>query len=348
MVRPRIRFILIPNQPLSLTLNTNAAVKKMILFYERILRFLWHTTQINMIWRKIIYREIRRLGKAPDHSFVKDFFGLKYQGNLNNSIEASIYFYGAFEKPLLFFLRDALKAITDDRTVFMDIGANVGQHSLYASKFASKVVAFEPYSEVNAQFKSQVALNKISNIEIFEYGLSDVEETLRYFAPTGHNKGIGSFDESSQFKGNREYGKLQLLKGDDVVRDNNWQLIKLIKIDVEGFEKKVIKGLRATLKKERPILVCEITYGQRLSFSNLEELITFLPPDYELLTFNTRNVDGSKNKRKGSLAKRTGNYELIPLKSWRTNGQDDIVMIPSEQSHAVAKSSKSVTSKKTA
>ena len=102
------------------------------------------------------------------------------------------------------------------------------------------------------------------------------------------------------------------------------------------------------MKKERPILVCEITYGQRLSFSNLEELISFLPPDYELLTFNTRNVDGSKNKRKGSLAKRTGNYELIPLKSWRTNGQDDIVMIPREQSHAIAKSSKSVTSKKTA
>ena len=75
MVRPRIRFILIPSQPLSPTLNTNAAVKKMILFYERILRFLWHTTQINMIWRKIIYREIRRLGKAPDLSFVKDFFG---------------------------------------------------------------------------------------------------------------------------------------------------------------------------------------------------------------------------------------------------------------------------------
>jgi hypothetical protein len=70
-------------------------------------------------------------------------------------------------------------------------------------------------------------------------------------------------------------------------KTTNLQFIKLIKIDVEGFEKKVIKGLRATLKKERPILVCEITYGQRLSFLHLEELISYLPPDYDLFTFNT-------------------------------------------------------------
>ena len=329
-------------------MSLNEIVTEMILFYKRILKVLWLTARVNKTWRKILYREIRRYGAAPEYSFVKDFFGLKYQGNLNNSIEASIYFYGAFEKPLLFFLRDALNAGTNEKSMFIDIGANVGQHSLFASKFASKVVAFEPYSLVNARFKSQIALNKISNIEIFEYGLSDLDETLRFFAPTGHNKGIGSFDEASQIKGNKEYGKLQLRKGDNVVQDNNLQFIKLIKIDVEGFEKKVIKGLRATLKKERPILVCEITYGQRLSFLHLEELISYLPPDYDLFTFNTRNADGSKNKRKGSLAKRTGNYELIPMESWRTNGQDDIVMIPSEQSHAIAKSSKSVTSKKTA
>ena len=55
-------------------------------------------------------------------------------------------------------------------------------------------------------------------------------------------------------------------KIDQIMPDEN----SLFKIDVEGFEKKVIKGLRATLKKERPILVCEITYGQRLSFLHLE------------------------------------------------------------------------------
>ena len=78
--------------------------------------------------------------------------------------------------------------------------------------------------------------------------------------------------------------------------------------------------------------MCEITYGQQLSFVSIEELSSYLPKNYEILTFNTRKLDGSKDKRKGSLAKRSGFYELISLKQWRRSGQDDIVMIPNEKS----------------
>ena len=58
--------------------------------------------------------------------------------------------------------------------------------------------------------------------------------------------------------------------------------------------------------------MCEITYGQQLSFVSIEELSSYLPQNYEILTFNTRKLDGSKDKRKGSLAKRSGfmNYFL--------------------------------------
>ena len=182
------------------------------------------------------------------------------------------------------------------------------------------------------QFKQQIAHNNISNIQIFEIGLSDRRETLNYYAPTGNNEGIGSFDESSIGKGNTSYGKLELREGDQVIESDSWKNIKLIKIDVEGFEKKVIKGLKRTIEEERPVIVCEITYGQQLSFVSIEELSSYLPKNYEILTFNTRKLDGSKDKRKGSLAKRSGFYELISLKQWRSSGQDDIVMIPNEKS----------------
>ena len=214
----------------------------------------------------------------------------------------------------------------------MDIGANVGHHSIFLSKFASQVLAFEPYPKVSMQFKQQIAHNNISNIQIFETGLSDRRETLNYYAPTGNNEGIGSFDESSIGKGNTSYGKLELLEGDQVIASDSWKSIKLIKIDVEGFEKKVIKGLTRTIEEERPVIVCEITYGQQLSFVSIEELKSYLPKNYEILTFNTRKLDGSKDKRKGSLAKRSGFYELISLTQWRSSGQDDIVMIPNEKS----------------
>ena len=296
--------------------------------------FLWKTAGNNQTWRKFLYRQLRRNGKTPDYAFSKDFYGLKYKGNLNNNIDANVFFYGAFEKPLLFFLRDTLNALKTEtpKAIFMDIGANVGHHSIFLSKFASLVLAFEPYPKVNIQFKQQIAHNNISNIQIFETGLSDRRETLNYYAPTGNNEGIGSFDESSIGKGNTSYGKLELQEGDQVIESDSWKNIKLIKIDVEGFEKKVIKGLSRTIEEERPVIVCEITYGQQLSFVSIEELSSYLPQNYEILTFNTRKLDGSKDKRKGSLAKRSGFYELISLKQWRSSGQDDIVMIPNEKS----------------
>ena len=298
------------------------------------LAFLWTTAGNNQTWRKFLYRQLRRNGKTPDYAFSKDFYGLKYKGNLNNNIDANVFFYGAFEKPLLFFLRDTLNALITEtpKAIFMDIGANVGHHSIFLSKFASQVLAFEPYPKVNMQFKQQIAHNNISNIQIFETGLSDRRETLNYYAPTGNNEGIGSFDESSIGKGNTSYGKLELQEGDQVIESDSWKNIKLIKIDVEGFEKKVIKGLKRTIEEERPVIVCEITYGQQLSFVSIEELSSYLPQNYEILTFNTRKLDGSKDKRKGSLAKRSGFYELISLKQWRSSGQDDIVMIPNEKS----------------
>ena len=298
------------------------------------LAFLWTTAGNNQTWRKFLYRQLRRNGKTPDYAFSKDFYGLKYKGNLNNNIDANVFFYGAFEKPLLFFLRDTLNALITEtpKAIFMDIGANVGHHSIFLSKFASQVLAFEPYPKVNMQFKQQIAHNNISNIQIFETGLSDRRETLNYYAPTGNNEGIGSFDESSIGKGNTNYGKLELQEGDQVIESDSWKNIKLIKIDVEGFEKKVIKGLSRTIEEERPVIVCEITYGQQLSFVSMEELSSYLPQNYEILTFNTRKLDGSKDKRKGSLAKRSGFYELISLKQWRSSGQDDIVMIPNEKS----------------
>ena len=298
------------------------------------LAFLWTTAGNNQTWRKFLYRQLRRNGKTPDYAFSKDFYGLKYKGNLNNNIDANVFFYGAFEKPLLFFLRDTLNALITEtpKAIFMDIGANVGHHSIFLSKFASQVLAFEPYPKVNMQFKQQIAHNNISNIQIFETGLSDRRETLNYYAPTGNNEGIGSFDESSIGKGNTSYGKLELQEGDQVIESDSWKNIKLIKIDVEGFEKKVIKGLTRTIEEERPVIVCEITYGQQLSFVSIEELKSYLPKNYEILTFNTRKLDGSKDKRKGSLAKRSGFYELISLTQWRSSGQDDIVMIPNEKS----------------
>jgi len=104
-----------------------------------------------------------------------------------------------------------------------------------------------------------------------------------------------------------------------------------MKIDVEGFEKRTLKGLRQTLTQQRPLIVCELSYDAELSFNSREEFIATMPEDYEFFVFDIRKPDGSKARRKGAKAKRSGYYRLIPHRGWRDKGQDDIVACPKEK-----------------
>ena len=302
---------------------------------HRIFRFVWNQKWIGLRHKKAVYKRLCSYGDVPDAPFATDFFGLMYQGNLNNSVEFALFYMGAFEKPLLFFLRDTMlnlrQPANGSTQSFFDIGANIGQHSLFMSLHADQVHSFEPYSIVSQKLERHSELNAIGNIQLHKVGLSNQQEELDFYAPTGRNHGIGSFDAGTVSKGNRNLGKLALVRGDDYLAQNKLQDIALLKIDVEGFEKNVIEGLTDTLEKSRPVIVAEVTYGNTLSFACLNELRAALPTDYVLFRFNNRKADGSKARRRGAKAKLSGNYELIPFDEWRISGQDDVIACPKEK-----------------
>jgi len=300
-----------------------------------IFRFVWNQSWIGLRYKKAVYKRLCNYGEVPDAPFSTDFFGLQYKGNLNNSVEFALFYLGAFEKSLLFFLQDTMlnlkKSHGESPQNFIDIGANIGQHSLFMSLHADQVHSFEPYAAVSQKLERHIALNAISNIQLHKVGLSNKPEELDFFAPTGRNQGIGSFDAGTVSKGNTNLGKLALVCGDEYFASNALPDVDLLKIDVEGFEKNVLEGLQATLQTSRPIMVVEVTYGNPLSFASMEELAAALPEDYSLYRFNNRKADGSKARRRGAKAKRSGEYELIAFDEWRSRGQDDFIACPAEK-----------------
>ena len=302
---------------------------------HRIIRFIWNQKQIELRYKKAVYKKLCGYGDVPNAPFAKDFFGLTYQGNLNNSVEFSLFYMGAFEKPLLFFLRDTVLNLRQSANgyaqSFFDIGANIGQHSLFMSLHADQVHSFEPYYAVSQKLEHHIQLNGISNIKLHKVGLSNQQEDLDFYAPTGRNQGVGSFDSDTVSKGNKNFGRLALVCGDDYLAQNNLQDIALLKIDVEGFEKNVVTGLRDSLEKFRPIAVVEVTYGSSMSFTSLDDLKASLPKGYALFRFNNRKADGTKARRRGAKAKLSGEYELTPFNEWRISGQDDVIACPKEK-----------------
>jgi len=138
-----------------------------------------------------------------DFDFSADLFGLSYEGNTSNYIDNQIFFHGAYEKPVLFLLRDVMSNHSSGKGVFLDIGANTGQHSLFMSRYASQIHAFEPYPPVLERFRKLVEKNRLKNIVIHPVGLGNDNSKLPFYRPPDNNLGTGSFVDG--FKKDNSY-----------------------------------------------------------------------------------------------------------------------------------------------
>lgn len=217
--------------------------------------------------------------------FSVDFFGLRYRGDVANLIDRHVLRFGAYEKHVLYFLRDALHALRGADGVFVDIGANNGHHSLFMSRHAKIVHAFEPYPPVIARFRSMIRENHLRNIVVHPVGLGERNADLPFFAPPRSNLGTGSFDPGKS--GNRPAGSLKIVVGDRALEAAGVRRVDLIKLDVEGYEKPVLTGLHRTLARSRPLVVLEVSLDSQraMSFKSAAELRAAFPPRYAIQYF---------------------------------------------------------------
>lgn len=254
--------------------------------------------------------------------FTVDFFGMKYQGNSANMIDSNVLYFGAYEKDILFLMRDIMLSIGTDDSVFVDIGANKGQHSLFMSKYANVIHAFEPYERVLKDFRSHIKLNNIENIIIHPVGLGDKEEKITFFEPPENNLGTGTFVES-YLEDKTKGGQMQIVTGDAALNDIDADRIDLIKMDIEGYEKPALKGLRNTLEVSRPFVVIEISIDPEIDifFKSMDELKAAFPIDYGFVTF----VKRIKNRK-------SGRYEFVSFNGdFSQQGFYNLVAYPEEK-----------------
>jgi hypothetical protein len=124
-------------------------------------------------------------------------------------------------------------------------------------------------------------MNRMANLRIHPFGLGERDESLTFFTPGDANKGTGSF------VGNKNTGRkivLEVKNGDAVVDGLDIPSIALVKIDVEGFEVSVLKGLSATLRKHRPVVFFEWSVNARGGDANFTDLF---PDRYQFYQFST-------------------------------------------------------------
>ncbi|MDP2355722.1 MAG: FkbM family methyltransferase [Beijerinckiaceae bacterium] len=161
-----------------------------------------------------------------------------------------------------FYERDELELIQRafNGGTFVDIGANVGNHTIYAALIlgATKVIAIEPNPAAQRILRVNISINdQHDRVVLHPVGLSDAAG----HANIGRTK-VGNLG-NTELERNDSHGEIKLLTGDEVL---NGTKVDFIKIDTEGNELNILKGLSKTIERDRPPLFVEVDNANAAKF----------------------------------------------------------------------------------
>lgn len=200
---------------------------------------------------------------------------------------ANYYYDGNYELGTLRVMSHCLRK----GDTFLDVGASVGQMSLHASGLVGpdgRVLAFEPHPVRGASLRLAIAINERNNITVFHSGLASEPGPQRLYT----ERVSPSMISTPSAENGNSFVDVEVLTLDSALKNEQVGSVRMMKIDVEGFELEVLRGGQTLLKsKDAPILCMEHEMYEN-SLANLEFLASV--NDYRF--YNLR-------KRKGRMSK---------------------------------------------
>lgn len=169
-----------------------------------------------------------------------------------------------YESDLLEYIRYAMKG---RRGCVLDVGANIGNHSVYFGKFVgARVISFEPNPSVLPYLVENLSRNKIIH-RVFGVGLGERDSRASITVPTNSENNIGAARLVEPLGGND--GAIPVVTMDSIAEDiksfaNGLEVIA-IKIDVEGMEPAVLRGGMSLLFEYKPDLFVEVIDREQMA-----------------------------------------------------------------------------------
>ena len=213
--------------------------------------------------------------------------GIRWNLDLYEGIDFSIWLLGSFEPETVSSYRKLVKS----GDVVLDIGANIGAHSLLLAKAvgdSGKVYAFEPtdFAFMKLTKNRELNPNLAGRIDCLQYMLVDQEATdclapsLYSSWPLKDNTGLHEVHQGRLMT--TISAKAKTL--DSVVFSLMLDRVDCIKLDIDGFECGMLRGAKEVLKKWHPVIIMELApYALDEQGASLEELIALLKHQNYLL-----------------------------------------------------------------
>lgn len=216
-------------------------LKRKKIIFENILGYgdFFNKITRGIILKILHYKKLRYLKKYPRTvTFAFD--------DISNIINID----GLYEKRELetFFSWIKSKKISFKKGSAIDVGSNIGNHTLYFSRFFKKVFSFEANKDIFQVLNLNVRSKK--NVKVYNYAISDQNKKAFLDIDISNISGSGLSNNIINFKQNIICRKL-----DNLFKSK--KNIQLIKIDVEGKELQVLLGAKNILFYNRPIILFE-------------------------------------------------------------------------------------------
>ena len=179
--------------------------------------------------------------------------------------------------------------------VVFDIGANTGLFSLVAAAAGAKqVFAFEPVPRIFSILCKNVTINSMSTIRCQQLAVGNADSQAILFDPGGaipYSASLSQTFSSRCFGNNLTEISVFTVTVDSFVKNKKINNINLIKLDVEGYEEEVLKGMKQTVIMYSPIIIIEVLDEYEDKYKKLVE--SLWPSKYEWKRID--EADGSRN-----------------------------------------------------
>lgn len=201
----------------------------------------------NFIWKRFLLPYVTWKKRTVLANTADD---LKMELHLPDQVQGCIYYFGLWEINLTHYLKRSLKP----GDILIDVGANVGYYTLLAAKQVGndgKVYAVEASASAYKFLKRNIEINRLENVMSFHRAASDKDAELEiYSGETRANLGATTIrrNKAEKFRFKLE-GTVKASPLDQIIPIDDLLRARIIKIDVEGAEISVIRGIEPILSQ---------------------------------------------------------------------------------------------------
>src|SRR3981081_2728294 len=208
--------------------------------------------------------------------------GVVYELDLSQGIDFAIYLGGMFKRRPA----TALSKLTEPASLVLDVGANIGAHTLRLAKLVGpkgRVMAFEPTDFAFRKLQRNLDLNPwlASRVAAFHCFLAASDSAS---APKAIYSSwplvVGTGLHAKHLGREMQTESAQARSLDSVLSERADRKVQLVKLDVDGYECDVLRGAASMLRDARPIFVMELApYVLEERGTSLEELLSYFIPN---------------------------------------------------------------------